>query len=1403
MSLARAGGTHCPTLAAGTCGFLPGNGLGSIRRMTPARRSLPGFRLLGALLLLLLSVCGLRAQPAATNRVLDLDGTNSFVELPPGIFTNLTEATVEGWVKWSSFGSYSRFFDFGKRGQSMAVYNLATANSLAFEISQSDYATMEQAVTPGFLIPGEWVHVAAVSGPSGMKLFANGVLVATHAGTNSFAAVGNGRNYLGQANTHDYVGPDGFGHGDALFRGQMSEIRLWKLARTEAQIQTNLFTRLTGTESGLAALYNFADPANPGRDATGHGYDGTLRGNAKTVPARLPTAAGLASSEGVLEMDGQTGVLELSHQFTNISDTFTIELRARPTLPRTMGDTGPYAGMSGQRYPLLPTQGTLGLGGNPHAGVGLSVGVNGVAVVEHADHYFPVVVETPWDAKDWVHVAVVYRDKTPSLFVNGALAATGPRSERIVHPGFANAQTRGGADLGLNAYGGQVDEIRVWDIARSEAQIRQDLSSRLTGQEPGLVGYWNFEDPANPGRDLSPGSHHGTIVGNARVVRARRDEAGGLQVLSVVSGIVTVPGGKPATNAVVVLSLEGREVVRGTTGANGSYLLLARDALEPAYDLSVSRDDGATAKRSGLLLKSGERLQIDLELVVPATLSGTLRDTSGQLRAAVMVQAMAADGDGEAKVAAMALTGADGSFRMRRIPPGTYRIRAQAPGQPAGAIPGSAGFVYFENGEAIELAPGAVKQGVAFALPPAAKAPTVAENSGPNRALQLDGQGSYVELPPNIFNDLTEATVEGWVKWSSLRRYSRFFDFGAVSKDFFMGNLEQSDTLIAHFYRPPFDAASVVRLAAPGLIQTGQWCHVAVVSGRTGARLYFNGTLVATDAYTGSFSASNNGDHNYLGHSNWTADQDLHGEMDEVRVWVTARTGVEIRENMFRRLTGAEPGLAGLWNFDDPQNPGRDATPHRFDGTLMSGANVVTQSLPEDLKQLPPLLSITGRVTDPDGRAAGGAGVAFRIGGATEDLQGGPPLAITTTDFAGAFSILHRGTIADWGRTFTLRATLDEFESGVVELDLSRPDQPVDLKLRDVSSISGQVLALNGRPLPSVIVQARPQNENTTDDYSGLRAEVFRLPGWDGRATLRDARTAVMTRIDPQVDFDLKLDGITGIDLGLNYQVQWSGILRVPRAGQYTFHLAVKDFGWLEIDQNKFIFVNRTNPNHTQLDQTERQGQLTLTAGDHPIQLLFLSFGAAGQVRHPDGIRLSWSSAEIPKEVIPASAFWRNPPATAIALSDENGVYRFPKLEPARYVLKAMGPDGFQIRDGGEEVEVVQGQPMPGVNFHLRPIKKGRWQNYTTLDGLGNNDVSAVFQAADGAMWFGTADGVSRFDGQQFTTLTREQGLPEGRITSIVQATDGAMWFGTPNGLVRCDTGSKSEIGNAPDFHHR
>jgi len=38
-------------------------------------------------------------------------------------------------------------------------------------------------------------------------------------------------------------------------------------------------------------------------------------------------------------------------------------------------------------------------------------------------------------------------------------------------------------------------------------------------------------------------------------------------------------------------------------------------------------------------------------------------------------------------------------------------------------------------------------------------------------------------LPPNIFNDLTEATVEGWSRWERLDRFGQFFDAGKLNKE--------------------------------------------------------------------------------------------------------------------------------------------------------------------------------------------------------------------------------------------------------------------------------------------------------------------------------------------------------------------------------------------------------------------------------------------------------------------------------------------------------------------------------------------------------------------------------------------------------------------------------------------
>jgi len=270
------------------------------------------------------------ARLARIHQVLRLDGTNSFVELPPGIFNELDEATVEGWVKWESFRNMSRFFDFGEAWHSINVQNRERTPNLQFEIAtQPGLQNISAINIPGLLRPNEWCHVAAVSGKLGMKLYFNGVLVGTHAYGGSFAATQSGQNaYLGRAAW-------GF-TSDEDFHGQMNEVRVWKVARTEEQIQENMFRQMTGTEPALAAVWNFARVENGFvRDAGPGAHHGRLIGNAKVVGARLPDPAELPKLERVLDLDGTNSFVQLPPNLFNDLTETTVEawVKRNPASP--------------------------------------------------------------------------------------------------------------------------------------------------------------------------------------------------------------------------------------------------------------------------------------------------------------------------------------------------------------------------------------------------------------------------------------------------------------------------------------------------------------------------------------------------------------------------------------------------------------------------------------------------------------------------------------------------------------------------------------------------------------------------------------------------------------------------------------------------------------------------------------------------------------------------------------------------------------------------------------------------------------------------------------------------------------------------------------------------------------
>jgi hypothetical protein len=64
-------------------------------------------------------------------------------------------------------------------------------------------------------------------------------------------------------------------------------------------------------------------------------------------------------------------------------------------------------------------------------------------------------------------------------------------------------------------YPGKLDEVRIWNKARSQAEIQQDMNKRLNGDEPGLMACWRFTDGI--AKDYSPNGYDGIIHGKPTV----------------------------------------------------------------------------------------------------------------------------------------------------------------------------------------------------------------------------------------------------------------------------------------------------------------------------------------------------------------------------------------------------------------------------------------------------------------------------------------------------------------------------------------------------------------------------------------------------------------------------------------------------------------------------------------------------------------------------------------------------------------------------------------------------------------------------------------------------------------------------------------------------------------------
>jgi hypothetical protein len=118
----------------------------------------------------------------------------------------------------------------------------------------------------------------------------------------------------------------------------------------------------------------------------------------------------------------------------------------------------------------------------------------------------------------WSHVAVSKSGAAFELVVDGVSAATFTSSApTIVYGGPAvvlRIAARVGSD-GTSAEGtfdGTIDEVRFWDLARSDAAIASTMSMEIPKASAGLMAYWRFDEGMGTTTADQEGAYPGTLV---------------------------------------------------------------------------------------------------------------------------------------------------------------------------------------------------------------------------------------------------------------------------------------------------------------------------------------------------------------------------------------------------------------------------------------------------------------------------------------------------------------------------------------------------------------------------------------------------------------------------------------------------------------------------------------------------------------------------------------------------------------------------------------------------------------------------------------------------------------------------------------------------------------------------
>lgn len=204
-----------------------------------------------------------------------------------------------------------------------------------------------------------------------------------------------------------------------------------------------------------------------------------------------------------------------------------------------------------------------------------------------------------------------------------------------------------------------------------------------------------------------------------------------------------------------------------------------------------------------------------------------------------------------------------------------------------------------------------------------------AEKPVPTTGLAFDGQNDYAEAAGiNLAN--ASFTIEFWAKRANTGNDDYIVAQGTTtSNDGLHIGYRGSNQITFAFFGNDLNTTNT--------FMSTDWQHIAVTyDNTTGDRaIYVDGVQEATDNSASAFTGTGN---LRIGHTPWggTFSGDAYeGNIDELRIWSTARSQTEIMDNMSECLTGTETGLISYYQFEDGTGTtATDETANGNDATL-------------------------------------------------------------------------------------------------------------------------------------------------------------------------------------------------------------------------------------------------------------------------------------------------------------------------------------------------------------------------------------------------------------------------------------------------------------------------------------